>query len=105
MQTNKYKKTENEEQNVNEPQAIYNIDSNALKLAGIDALMKINNPDVLEKAVKGLLKFTKLSVYEVEETISKEEILAGIREGLMELKERRRTGKKGITLQELIDEL
>ncbi len=104
MTTNKYKKNEKKMQSVSEPQAIYNMDPNALKLAGIDALMSINNPDILEKAVKGLLKHAKAKPQE-EETISKEEILAGIREGLLEIKERRRTGKKGIHLQELIDEL
>lgn len=44
-------------------------------------------------------------VAEAEETISKEEILVGIREGLMDMKERHRTGAKGIQLQELLDEL
>ena len=39
------------------------------------------------------------------EYIEKEEILNSIREGLREIKERRRTGRQGMTLQELIDEL
>ena len=110
METNKYKKTEKESaQNVSEPQAVYDIDINALKLAGIDTIMNINNPETLEKAVKGLLKTVnakhKVRAIEEEETISKEEILAGIREGLLEMKERRISGKKGKSLQELIDEL
>ncbi|MBO5058148.1 MAG: hypothetical protein J6C05_03720 [Prevotella sp.] len=42
---------------------------------------------------------------ESEEYISKEEILAGIRQGLMEVKEAREKGIKLQTLQELIDEL
>lgn len=95
---------------MSEPQAAYNIDVNALKLAGIDALMSINNPVILEKAVKSLLETAgqpreKPIVTEEEETIGKKEILAGIREGLLDIKERRRTGRKGIHLQELINEL
>ena len=81
MKTNKYKKTEKESaRNVSEPQAVYDIDINALKLAGIDTLMNIDNPETLEKAVKGLLKTVnakhKVRAIEEEETISKEEILA-----------------------------
>ncbi|WP_455669536.1 hypothetical protein [Phocaeicola sp.] len=44
-------------------------------------------------------------VAEAEETISKEEILVGIREGLMEMKEARRTGKRLKTAEKLLDEL
>ena len=39
------------------------------------------------------------------EYISKEEILAGIDAGLKELAERKRTGRKAKTLEELINEL
>ena len=42
--------------NVSESQARYNIDINALKLAGINALMSINNPVILEKTVKSLIE-------------------------------------------------
>lgn len=42
---------------------------------------------------------------EGEKYISKEEILTGIEAGLQEMQERKRTGKKAQTLQELIDEL
>ncbi|MFA7492973.1 MAG: hypothetical protein WCZ43_05610 [Proteiniphilum sp.] len=96
--------------NVSEPQARYNIDVNALKLEGINALMSISNPTVLEKTVKSLIETASSTrkstiVIEEEETIGKEEILANIREALLEIKERQRTGKKGIHLQELIDEL
>lgn len=107
------KKKQHKEKNipdVSEPQAAYNIDVNALKLEGINALMSINNPVILEEAVKSLLKTArqfsgKTIVIEEEETIGKEEILANIREALLEIKERRRTGQKGIHLQELINEL
>lgn len=111
METKKYKQDRKKDiHNVSEPQAAYNIDVNALKLIGINALISINNPVILEKAVKLLLKtaghpLEKPIITEEEETIGKEEILTGIREELSEIKERRRTGKKGIHLQELINEL
>jgi predicted Zn-dependent peptidase len=109
MATKKYKQGGKKDiHNVSEPQASYNIDVNALKLSGIHALMSIDNPVVLEKAVESLLETARQSleksiITEEEETISKEEILAGIREGLQEMKERHRTGRRGIHLQELID--
>ena len=40
-----------------------------------------------------------------EEYIEKQEILDAIREGLLEIKERRESGSDGVTLQQLIDEL
>lgn len=105
METKKYKQPKNTKAPVlKEPQVSYGIDTNALKLAGIDALMNIDNPTTLEKAVKSLLKTAKTAAIE-EETISKEEILAGIREGLLEMKERRRTGSKPKTAEELLNEL
>lgn len=95
---------------MSEPQAAYNIDVNALKLAGINALMGIDNPAILKKAVESLLEtagqpWEKPVVIEEEETIGKEEILAGIRKGLLEIKERRRTGRKPKTAEELLNEL
>ena len=39
------------------------------------------------------------------EYISKEELLEGIRQGLMDVQEARKSGKQPKTLQELIDEL
>lgn len=90
MATKKYKQGGKKDiHNVSEPQASYNIDVNALKLSGIHALMSIDNPVVLEKAVESLLETARQSleksiITEEEETISKEEILAGIREGLHE---------------------
>lgn len=109
----KYKLPEEEKNTtVNEPQMAYGVDMNALKVQGVEALMNIDNPEVLKEAVKAIYKVAKRAwhkdtegVAEEEETISKEEILAGIREGLVEMKERHCTGAKGIQLQELIDEL
>ena len=40
-----------------------------------------------------------------EEYIEKQEILDAIRDGLLEIKERRESGSDGVTLQQLIDEL
>jgi uncharacterized protein (UPF0254 family) len=96
---------------VSEPQVTYNMDVNALKLEGINALMSISNPTVLEKAVNSLLKtagqtWDKAAIIEEEEeTIGKEEILANIREALLEIKERQRTGEKPKTAEELLNEL
>ncbi len=110
METKKYKQVRKKNApKVSEPHTIY-YDVNALKLAGIDALMRIDNPAILEKAVKSLFKmagqpFEKKIVAGEEDTIGKEEILAGIREGLLEIKERHSTGRKGMYLQELIDEV
>ncbi|HBG42207.1 MAG TPA: hypothetical protein DDZ96_06155 [Porphyromonadaceae bacterium] len=111
MKTKKQNESVEKETNkVSEPQAAYETDMNALKLAGIHALISIDNPSILQKAVKTLVKTAgqsapKPAVDEEEETIGKEEILSAIREGLLEMKERQRTGRKGETLQELIDEL
>lgn len=96
---------------MSEPQSTYNIDVNALKLAGINALMSINNPILLEEAVKSLLETARqplkksIVIEEEEETIGKDEILANIREALLEIKERRRTGQKPKTAEELLNEL
>lgn len=67
-------------------------------------VLSIDSFEVLD-AVKRTIKRMKNKVTAQEETISKEEILAGIREGLLEMKERHRTGAKGKTLEELLDEL
>ena len=40
-----------------------------------------------------------------KEYIEKQEILDAIREGLLEIKERRESASDGVTLQQLIDEL
>ena len=109
----KYKLPEEEKNTtVNEPQMAYGVDMNALKVQGVEALMNIDNPEVLKEAVKAIYKVAKRAwhkdtegVAEEEETISKEEILAGIREGLMERKEARRTGQRLKRAEELLDEL
>lgn len=52
-----------------------------------------------------LLEGTRKEEAEDEEYISKEEVLAGIDRGLKEMIERKRTGKKAKTLEELLNKL
>ena len=67
-------------------------------------ILNIENMELLQKVQRYLKRAMKTEKEEVE-YIEKEEILNSIREGLREIKERRRTGRQGMTLQELIDEL
>ena len=67
-------------------------------------ILNIDNIELLKKVQRYLKRAMKTEKEEVE-YIEKEEILNSIREGLREIKERRRTGRQGMTLQELIDEL
>lgn len=64
----------------------------------LQSLPKSNKKWLSEKLIEDLKA-------ESEETISKEEILAGIDRGLKEMTERKRTGRKAKTLEELINEL
>ena len=61
----------------------------------------------LEPSYHGLLqnKLQNPIMEQEKEYIEKQEILDAIRAGLLEIKERRESGKEGITLQQLIDEL
>ena len=67
-------------------------------------ILHIDSMDLLQKVKRYIKRAMKTEKEEVE-YIEKEEILNSIREGLREIKERRRTGRQGMTLQELIDEL
>ena len=67
-------------------------------------ILNIENIELLQKVQRYLKRAMKTEKEEVE-YIEKEEILNSIREGLREIKERRRTGRQGMTLQELIDAL
>ena len=67
-------------------------------------ILNIESIELLQKVQRYLKRAMKTEKEEVE-YIEKEEILNSIREGLREIKERRRTGRQGMTLQELIDEL
>ena len=68
-------------------------------------ILNIENIELLQKVQRYLKRAMKTEKEEEVEYIEKEEILNSIREGLSEIKERRRTGRQGMTLQELIDEL
>ena len=67
-------------------------------------ILNIESIELLQKVQRYIKRAMKTEKEEVE-YIEKEEILNSIREGLREIKERRRTGRQGMTLQELIDEL
>lgn len=62
---------------------------------------------LMRKAVKAIRRLAQQKEAQSDETeyISKEEVLAGIDAGLKDMIERKRTGKKAKTLEELIDEL
>ena len=77
-------------------------------IRGIMKTNSIEKLDAMEQLLKGKHTTEKAKAKPaVEETefISKKEILAGIREGLLEVKEARRTGKQMKTAEELLDEL
>ena len=67
-------------------------------------ILNIESMELLQKVQRYIKRAMKTEKEEVE-YIEKEEILNSIREGVREIKERRRTGRQGMTLQELIDEL
>ena len=67
-------------------------------------ILNIESMELLQKVQRYIKRAMKTEKEEVE-YIEKEEILNSIREGLREIKERRRSGRQGMTLQELIDEL
>ncbi len=77
---------------------------NALRGELARDILNIESMEMLSKIQRYIKRTLKVEKEEVE-YIEKEEILNSIREGLKEMKERRRTGRQGMTLQELIDEL
>lgn len=64
----------------------------------LQSLPKSNRKWLSDKLIEGLHE-------EESDTISKKEVLAGIDRGLKEMIERKKTGKKAKTLEELIHEL
>lgn len=70
-------------------------------------LTDVNDMEFLKKLQKAFNRIKSQIKTEEDETeyISKEEILAGIRQGLQDVKEARNSGKYQKTLQEVIDEL
>ena len=67
-------------------------------------ILNIENMELLQKVQRYLKRAMKTEKEEVE-YIEKEEILNSIREGLLEIKEARRTGRKLMTAEELLNEL
>ena len=67
-----------------------------------DILTEVDSLDLLKKLQKA---YDKLKSQSEEITISKEEVLKGINTGLKEMQERKRSGKKAKTLEDLINEL
>ena len=82
------------------------IDLQAEKLALISSICNVDSIFVIKSLKRSLERtLAKERKAESEEYISKEEILAGIRQGLMEVKEAREKGIKRQSLQQLIDEI
>ena len=77
---------------------------NAMRVELARDILNIESVELLQKIQRYIKRAVKVEQEETE-YIEKEEILNSIREGLKEIKERRRTGRQGMTLQELIDEL
>ena len=67
-------------------------------------ILNIESIELLQKVQRYIKRAVKVEQEEVE-YIEKEEILNSIREGLREIKERRRTGRQGMTAEELLNEL
>ena len=67
-------------------------------------ILNIESIELLQKVQRYIKRAVKGEQEEVE-YIEKEEILNSIREGLREIKEARRTGRKLMTAEELLNEL
>ena len=67
-------------------------------------ILNIESIELLQKVQRYIKRAMKTEKEEVE-YIEKEEILNSIREGLREIKEARRTGRKLLTAEELLNEL
>ena len=67
-------------------------------------ILNIESIELLQKVQRYIKRAVKVEQEEVE-YIEKEEILNSIREGLREIKEARRTGRKLMSAEELLNEL
>ena len=67
-------------------------------------ILNIESVELLQKVQRYIKRAVKVEQEEVK-YIEKEEILNSIREGLREIKEARRTGRKLMTAEELLNEL
>ena len=77
---------------------------NALRGELARDILNIESMELLSKIQRYIKRTLKVEQEEVE-YIEKEEILNSIREGLKEIKEARRTGRKLMTAEELLNEL
>ena len=68
-------------------------------------ILNIESMELLQKVQRYIKRAVKVEQEEEVEYIGKEEILNSIREGLKEIKERRRTGRKLMDAEELLNEL
>ena len=67
-------------------------------------ILNIESIELLQKVQRYIKRAVKVEQEEVE-YIEKEEILNSIREGLREIKEAQRTGRKLMSAEELLNEL
>lgn len=82
------------------------IDLQAEKIALISSICKVNSISAIKSLKRSLDRtLAKEQKADSKEYISKEEILAGIRQGLMEVKEAREKGIKLMDARDLINEL
>lgn len=85
---------------------ISTIDLQTEKLALITSICNINSVSVIKTLRRSLDRMlAKQREEESEDYMSKDTILAGIRQGLLEVKEAQEKGLKRHSLQQLIDEL
>lgn len=82
------------------------IELDAMKANLAREILNTDNSEILNKVRKAFECAKKdLSAMDMEESISKKEVLSQIEESLLEVKRARKRGVKLQTLEELIDEL
>lgn len=79
------------------------LEFNALRGELAREMLNIESIEVLQKVQRALHRAIKQE--QKEEYIEKEEILAAVREGLLEVKHAHETGVKLMTAEELLNEL
>lgn len=79
------------------------LEFNALRGELAREMLNIESIEVLQKVQRALRRAIKQE--QKEEYIEKEEILAAVREGLLEVKHAHETGVKLMTAEELLNEL
>ena len=79
------------------------LEFNALRGELAREMLNVESIEVLQKVQRALRRAIKQE--QKEEYIEKEEILAAVREGLLEVKHAHETGVKLMTAEELLNEL